>query len=748
MQRSQSLAAGLCLEVSRSQFLLTVAICIPLAVAIIASKLLKAAGVIFPLGLQTIDYYLLQLSSLHPGLYLVAIAGLPVLLCTAGKAASIWTAKRCLLAAVATILIVDIVLLYSGIRSSLAAIETATFVGKNALLLFNLLRWDLVFILGFLALSLLVIRQLHGSGYSRLAMVFLLCFQAPLLLLVGLETAWHLRTGEVGSSALLIYVLSQPMGLLPIVSAEIDLQSFSIVSLPLVLLAAQSWYLLRQPLAHTDNEPANVIRAGYFLWPLLVVLVLLPNLNQNANYFQFEQNLLITIGMDMSRTALTYPDGAAGRMTPGFDAPLFDTRDLQLTPTHETGRTNVILVILESASATATSIYDDARDNTPFLRTFAESSTVVEEMYVVVPRTLASWISVLQGVYPSTSTATSRWGDRIAASPDRYPGLPELLRPWGYKSAFFTPTHLDFENERQLIENMGFDHVVAKDDYAAGDFEIVNYFGYEDRVMSAPVADWVDAQLESASPFFLTLMTNVGHHDYQPPSTWTKTQYADALGRQHNDYLNSMAYVDGFLAELFSKLEEKKVLDDSLVIIVGDHGEAFGEHGKNHHMSVMYEQTLRVPAIVRLPAGSSAPGRIQGTRQLTDIFPTIVSELGFVMSGGYTVGNSLFAEFDAERPSYFGSGLDNSYLGVRHGEMKYIYYFDRRPTEVYNIATDPAELHNLGQSVDPSVLNAVERDLLSWHYTVKANLTGSPRLRRDPVLAGGKAARKVPEKRL
>ena len=289
VRRSQGLAAGLYLDVPAPRLRRTLAICLPLALTVLAAKILKASSVIFPLSLQTFDHYFLRISSQYPGLF-IAAASLPVVLALSGTQINSWGNSRCLLIAVIAMVVADVVLLSSGLHSSLVLLDIATFAGKKALRLFALLRWDLAFLLGFLASSLLIIQQCSSRRSTRLATIFLLCFQAPLLLLIGLDTAWQLHTGEPGSGALLFYVFSQTPGLMPIAFAKANAVSFSIAATPLALLVLQGWYVLhRSRLAHVEECMAS-IRTGMFIWPVLAILILTPAFNpaEQPAYFTSE----------------------------------------------------------------------------------------------------------------------------------------------------------------------------------------------------------------------------------------------------------------------------------------------------------------------------------------------------------------------------------------------------------------------------------------------------------------------------
>ena len=689
----------------------------PLLLTILIAKMMMLMDVIFPLGLATFEMYLSFRADfsiveilLIPGFLVVLVFGLRILARRYGR---LWLFTGFVVAGA----LLGLIAVLADASQVLRDLPIVGGLADYVKVLFDVLRWDFLFILCVLLSTAWALTKWPTGRVNARVRWWILGIQAPLVLLASLEFAYFLKTGVTGSRELFLYAATHAIDIAPIVASEFDGIVFAIIVVPLITaVAIGAWT------KHARKPADRTLPAGYFAWPVALLLIMAPKLNSNAHYFQFEQNIHLTLAEGLIATADSAGNSWRAARSRHQSDLLFDTSKLALKETSSWNHSNVILVILESVGANSTSLAGTGLDNTPFLEALAKESTVIDQMYVVVPRTLASWISILQGVYPAASNVTLRWGDKLERAGGQYPSLPNLLKPFGYQSAFFTPTHLDYENEKQIISNMGFDFVMARDDYDAGGFELVNYFGWEDRIMSQPIVDWVDSNASRSSPIFLTVMTNVGHHDYSPPASWPRRDYGSPLGDAHNDYLNSLAYIDAFLADLFDSLRQRGVFDNSLVVIVGDHGESFGEHGKNHHMAVMYEESLHVPAIIRSTSISHDDDGVDGLWQLPDIFPTIIDGLGLEFTGGSAPGRSVFAGPQEERRAYFAGSLDNSYLGMRAGDLKYIYYYGRRPTEVFDLSNDPEEQHDISHTIDDSRLRVVERELLSWYRSTSAAL--------------------------
>ena len=243
--------------------------------------------------------------------------------------------------------------------------------------------------------------------------------------------------------------------------------------------------------------------------------------------------------------------------------------------------------------------------------------------------------------------------------------------------------------------------------------------------MVQPSLDWVKQQRDKQSPFLLVMMTTVGHYDYRYPTTW-KTRSFGVRDENYNRYLNCLSYVDSVMKDFMDGLEKLGVLHSSIVIILGDHGESFGEHGATAHSLDLYDETLRIPAIIHadglVPPGTS----IQGLRQEEDVLPTVVDALGLTLENATFSGTSLLKPVPADRTLYFSGALYSQATAMRKGGTKYIYNFGRIPTEVYAIDQDPKEQHDIASTLPHSAIEQAEMDLLVWRERVSRAYAARP----------------------
>jgi lipoteichoic acid synthase len=236
--------------------------------------------------------------------------------------------------------------------------------------------------------------------------------------------------------------------------------------------------------------------------------------------------------------------------------------------------------------------------------------------------------------------------------------------------------------------------------------------------MLEPSLDWVKQQRDKQRPFLLVMMTNVGHFDYKYPSNWQTKSFGN-IDADYSRYLNCLGYIDSVIKDFIAGLEKMGVLRSSIVIILGDHGESFGEHGPRLHASLVYDETVKIPAILYAD-GVIPPGHsISGLRQQVDA-------LGLAVEDATLPGTSLLKPVPANRPLYFSGALDSEFMAMRRGGLKFVYNFERTPTEAYALERDPGERHDIAATLPRKVIEEAEMDMLVWRERVSRASFGTP----------------------
>ncbi len=566
---------------------------------------------------------------------------------------------------------------------------------------FEVIRQDLLF---FGILTLVFLGWLgYGRGRWRsTGVVVLHGFVLVCMLLSSMEFGYFVLTGSLADVYLLRYSLGNVGNLSFAMSHELsgDKLIFMVVPFVVVLLPVVIERFRRR------ERPARSygIKA---VWAPVLLLWLVPHAALSPVAAPIAGNTFVDWTAEWFRepaweSAALERSDRSGRL-------VFDTAHLRLAGTADTRRWNVVMVIMESARARSLTPYNAALQTTPFLDSLARQGLMVEQMYAVVPHTNKALVPLLCGIFPHLSQDDD----------PRLPGvcLPRLLHPMGYATAFFTPAKLSFENKDRLLENMGFEGRFGDASFDPSGFSKVNYFGREDRIMLRPSLAWVDARHREGQPFFLTYLTLASHHPYGLPRGMKPGPFAGPE-TDENAYLNTLAYTDAFLRDLYAGFAERGLLESTLFIIVGDHGEAFGEHGRRFHSAVVWDEGLHVPALLLNPVLFPEPGRITGVRQQIDLLPTLAQVLGMRLEGGWLPGVSLLEPVPNDRKLYHAGWIENQSMALREGNRKVVYHYRRKAMEAYDLSTDPLERRTLIAGYTPAQREALELELLLWRKRV------------------------------
>lgn len=385
---------------------------------------------------------------------------------------------------------------------------------------------------------------------------------------------------------------------------------------------------------------------------------------------------------------------------------------------------NVVVVMLASTRADATTVYNPELQTTPYLAQLAKKSLVVDRMQVGIPATQKALRLALCGF--EASPAATRQATALGALMDC---LPNLLRAQGYRTLFMQSADENLDLRASSVFSMGFDDFFGPSAFDLEGFERPNQVGWDDESMLGPTRALLKRR--SRRPLFATYLTVDAHSDCQPMTRRGHIQFSERADM--DCYLNAIRADDFFVHELIRQYEDFGLLQNTLFIIVGDHGEAFGEHGRRTHLDVPWQEALQVPAIIYDPNGvSPAPGHSSGTRSQLDLAPTLVELLGYKTISGDYPGQSLLQPESDERIVHSACNGENSCLASVQGDLKFIDHAGRRPDELFDLKSDPAERHDLSAAM-PEVMAKRKAEVRSWDEEVKARYAWFIGHRAGPV---------------
>jgi hypothetical protein len=410
-------------------------------------------------------------------------------------------------------------------------------------------------------------------------------------------------------------------------------------------------------------------------------------------------------------------------------------------------RHNVVLIVADTLRRDHLPSYGYARDTAPFLEEFSREAVVHTGAISVSPWSLPAHASIFTGLYPGEQGAHAPrdW------LPDDAETLAERLLELGYRTGGVSAN--PHWVGRRVNLHQGFEHFCDTPNprFPIGSSHFALHRHATELLrrhmplrlarhtlrpypaaseVSVRALDWVDS-LPDDAPFFLFLNYMSMHQPFFPPREivhrWPGYDPALARiplltqphmhGRQLSEeerehyvsqYDASLLYLDAQLRTLVEGLEERGVLDNSLVIFTSDHGEAFGEHGMVGHTNSLYREALDIPLIIRYPGGEPR-GRDDRILENRVLFDRVLAHADGSRAPADDASWSLYAE------RYHPSFQEPWMRSVAFDRFKFI--ADNEGAEqLYDLEADPAETSSLAASAPEDARRG--RELLD-HITAR-----------------------------
>lgn len=393
------------------------------------------------------------------------------------------------------------------------------------------------------------------------------------------------------------------------------------------------------------------------------------------------------------------------------------------------GRPNLVLISIDTLRADRLSTYGHDRPTSPNLDRLAAEGVLFENAFSHSPKTAASHMTLMTGLYPESHRVRNRlngaegWLGSLSAD---IPTLAEFLSAAGYN------THA-----RTGGGNMGGDIGFAR-----------GFATYSSPAEGSPEIfrasmKRLDVLAGSEQPFFLFVHTYQTHSPYLPPKRYQnlfvdrsysgkiRTDWRELLGGEGTGYENihrefwsrvdqesetdrrhlfdlydaCIRFVDDQVGALLDRIDALGLRENTLVALVSDHGEEFGEHEGFEHNG-LWKELLHVPLIIRVPAGVRSgwrAKRIDANVGLVDVLPTLLELMGIaipthfqgrsmvpLVESGEPGRSWLFAQYRLWGENSLQAG---SWKLLRQGPLQ----------QVFDLSADPAELHDVA-STHPEML--------------------------------------------
>jgi arylsulfatase A-like enzyme len=392
---------------------------------------------------------------------------------------------------------------------------------------------------------------------------------------------------------------------------------------------------------------------------------------------------------------------------------------------------DVVLIVIDTIRTQNLSSFGHGRATSPALDALARKSARFTRAYSQAPWTTPSVASLLTSRYPTTL------GIRQLRStlPQELLLLPELLHDAGWTTGAVV-SH-DFCSSRWGFDQ-GYDF-----------FDDSNAQGHAE-VSSPGVTELALRFLEDheEDALFLFLHYFDPHYAYvehegfefpEPPGGYhgpvrsgmvfrSLERMAELLNERDiaellRIYDSEVAFTDHWLGRVLDRLRAQERFENAIVVVTGDHGEAFLEHGALGHTRFLYEELVNVPLLLKLPG--MAPRVVERPVELVDVYPTILDALGMAHPPGL-VGRSLLAEDEDPRPVFTETSRTNELRAVIEGNTKLILDLESERFELYELASDPGEQRDLADS-EPERAAELVATLREWMARVAPESAGTER---------------------
>jgi arylsulfatase A-like enzyme len=380
---------------------------------------------------------------------------------------------------------------------------------------------------------------------------------------------------------------------------------------------------------------------------------------------------------------------------------------------------NILLVSIDTLRSDHLHCYGYERETSPNIDALAAGGVRFSQMVSSSSWTLPAHVTLLTGIPPHHHGVVV---DETRLDP-RVTTLAEVMREEGYQTAGFVSV-------AYLLPRYGFEQGFETYDYSiAIDNQAIN--AVTSPVMEKLTTEWLSQRSgeDRQKPFFVFLHLYDVHFDFIPPEPFDQMFNPDYDGpvdgrdfvdsdlynpdMDPRDYEQLLSLYDGeirltdhHLGRVLDHLRTSGELDNTIVVVTGDHGEEFFEHGRKGHRMTLFEEVVRVPLIIRYPPRIPAGTVVDDQVRLMDVSATILdlagvdppSEFGMRLDDVRFCPLNLMTRVE-QRPNVpdvasYGE-LHDTIFSIRMPTLKFVYHPDRDYGELFDLETDPSEQNNL-----------------------------------------------------
>lgn len=397
-------------------------------------------------------------------------------------------------------------------------------------------------------------------------------------------------------------------------------------------------------------------------------------------------------------------------------------------------RWNVIILVVESLRADQLRAYGSSRDVMPTVDELSLEGRNFLNAYTQSSHTNYATIVPLSSHYPLRSATAYTYPERPS-----YPRvlIYDVLKAVGYQTAVFSSSNEYWGGMINYLQTGKLDHFMH-----AGNFKGPKYLMQDDAGFAAWVREtkhagsvddrhtvdeairWMDTV--GSKSFFLSINFQNSHLPYPVPRDFPrrfgppKLDFTIRFARFPKDktsvvkdiYADSLAYVDAQISRLFQYLKQHGLWENTVIVLTGDHGQAFYEHGFASHASAIYNEVMRVPIVIRAPEMQRGLENLPA--QHVDIAPSLLALLGLPPHPSFQGINLFDPQSNPNRSIYMVAQTPDAYqYGIIRSGFKLIY--DERKGEylLYDLTSDPGETSDIAD-LRPALAKELAHRLHTW----------------------------------
>ncbi len=413
---------------------------------------------------------------------------------------------------------------------------------------------------------------------------------------------------------------------------------------------------------------------------------------------------------------------------------------------------NILLISMDTVRSDHCSVYGYHADTTPRLQRVSEDGACFDLAYSPTSTTGPTHASLFTSQYPMRHGVIKNG----LILDDHFTTLAERLQDNGYKTAAVVSSYV---LDQKFGYGQGFEFYDDDLDRESSKTPVRSWEGQDvehgfdrpgDEVTRRGLA-WLASNRDDSRGFFLFLHYFDAHAPYRPPAPFSTRFIPDdssASSREHEigRYDGGIAFIDAQIGLLLDWLEQEQLQSNTIVVIVGDHGEGLGQHGEMRHGQSVHEELVRVPLLLKWPNQIRAGTRFASPTELLDIAPTLYELVGIDHEEADLKGRNLAPALRGEvsyeapdRPVFLfrrhyeaedQARVRGIAYAVREGDWKYFYGPDEKRKELFNLRGDPGELQNVFAE-NPTISTQLHERLLEWRSSNSAELSDAPAISKE-----------------